>query len=53
MALHLGNNLMRININGVSYNFKFIFGEPVTLKSSDGYILKDSNGVYLKAKWGE
>ena len=53
MAIYLGSNLLRLCINGVPYAVNFIFGEPATLLSSDGYVLKDANGVYLKAKWSE
>lgn len=54
MALYLGNNKVKININNVIYSMK-LFSETlitngIRLLSSEGYILKDSNGLYLTAK---
>lgn len=54
MALYLGSNKVKININGVVYCLN-LFSEQLTtngirLLSSEGWTLKDSNGVYLIAK---
>lgn len=56
MALYLGGNKVKININNAKYSMKFFSETLITngirLLSSEGYILKDSNGVYLTAKEG-
>lgn len=57
MALYLGNEKIKININGIVYNLN-LFSETLILNgdillSSDDYILKDSNGLYLTTKDGE
>ena len=54
MALYLGSNKVQININNVKYSMR-LFSETfiangIRLLSSDGYILQDSNGIYLTAK---
>lgn len=58
MALYLGSSgKLKINLNGVIYNLNMLSAEPIIngirLLSSEGYILKDSNGLYLIAKEGE
>ena len=54
MALYLGNNKIKINLNNVIYSLKLFSETPIVngikLLSSEGYILKDSNGLYLTAK---
>lgn len=45
VKIHFGNTAMRLHINTT----KPIFG-TVLLRASDGYILKDSAGLRLKAK---
>lgn len=51
MALYLGNNeKLKININNIAYYLNILSLKPVTLSSSDGYVLKDSNGLYLTVK---
>jgi hypothetical protein len=55
MALYLGSSeKLQINLNGISYYLNFFSENPITngirLLSSDGYILKDSNGLYLTFK---
>lgn len=54
MALYLGSEIIKININGVVYNLNLFSTTPIfngaSLLSSEGYILKDSNGIYLTAK---
>lgn len=57
MALYLGNEKIKININGLIYNLNLYSDIPIVngdiLLSSDDYILKDSNGLYLTTKDGE
>lgn len=55
MALYLGNGeKLKITINNVKYYLNLISKIPITngvrLLTSNGYILKDSNGLYLTAK---
>ena len=57
MALYLGSNKIKINLNGVTYCLN-LFSETIILNgikllSSDNYILKDSNGFFLTAKESE
>jgi hypothetical protein len=58
MALYLGSSdKLKININNVTYYLNLFSTTPITkgirLLSSEGYILKDSNGLYLTAKESE
>lgn len=57
MALYLGSEKVKINMDGFTYSLNLFTGTPilngVMLLSSDGYILKDSNGLYLTAKESE
>ena len=55
MALYLGNSKkLKVNLDGVKYYLNFLSKIPITngvrLTSSDGSILKDSNGLYLTTK---
>lgn len=57
MAVYLGSSKkLNINLNGIKYYFNFYSMAPIfssaKLLSSEGYILKDSNGLYLIAKEG-
>lgn len=56
MALYLGNDKVKINLDGVKYCFNLISTKPliddVKMLSIDNYILKDSNGLYLILKGG-
>lgn len=57
MALYLGNDKVKVNLNGVAYCLN-LFSETailngIRLLSSEGYILKDSNGLFLTAKESE
>lgn len=58
MALYLGNS-GKLKVQTLSGVCHFIVSSvssilsKITLKSSDNYILKDSNGVYLTAKEDE
>lgn len=51
MALYLGSNKVKINLNGVVYCLNLFTATPATndgwLLSYDNYILQDCNGVYL------
>lgn len=54
MALYLGGNKVKINLNGVAYCLNII-SKPLVengdrLLSLDGFILKDSTGLYLIPK---
>jgi hypothetical protein len=55
MSVYLGTNKVKVILNGVLYNIISPFSSSNTidgnyLKSSDNYILTDSNGVYLVPK---
>lgn len=55
MALYLGNSeKLKIIINNIIYSVQLFSETPifngVKLLSSENYILKDSNGLYLTAK---
>lgn len=56
MALYLGsdNKKQKVILNGVVYCLnllsEIIITNGVRLLSSEGYVLKDSNGVYLTTK---
>lgn len=51
MALFLGSNQVNIKLDGVVYCLNLYSTAPVvnriSLLSSDGYVLKDFNGLYL------
>lgn len=54
MALYLGNNKVKINLNGILFDLHISETAPVItgikLLSSDNYVLKDSNGLYITVK---
>ena len=54
MATYLGDDKIKININGVVYKLNLFSTTPIfngiSLLSSESYILKDANGIYLTAK---
>ena len=55
MALYLGSSeKLKINLDGVTYYLNLFSETPITngirLLSSEGYILKDSNGLYVTTK---
>ena len=54
MALYLGGQKVKINLDGVVYCLNLFFNEPITdgvrLLSSNGYILKDLNGLFITIK---
>ena len=51
MALYLGEDKVKLNLDGIMYFLNLCSEMPVfdgsILLSSDGYILKDLNGYYL------
>lgn len=54
MALYLGSEKKKMNLGGLAYYLNF-FSTTITtngayLLSSDNYILKDSNGLYITVK---
>ena len=53
MALYLGEDKVKLNLDGIVYFLNLCSEMPVfdggILLSSDGYILHDSNGLYLTA----
>lgn len=57
MALYLGSNKVKLNLDGVAYCLNLFSTAPITngvlLLSSEGYILKDFNKVYLTSKESE
>lgn len=58
MALYIGSSDKRkVILNGVVYNFNLFTTIPITnfikLLSSDNYILKDSEGLYLTVEEDE
>ena len=57
MALYLGRDKVKINLNGVAYCLNLFSTAPITngvlLLSSDDYILQDFNGIYLTSKESE
>jgi hypothetical protein len=57
MALYLGEDKVKINLDGVAYCLNLFIAFPtindVVLSSSDSGILKDLNGLYLVPKDGE
>lgn len=57
MALYLGSDKIKINLDGNICCLNLFSITPITngirLLSSEGYILKDSNGNYLTVKESE
>lgn len=59
MALYLGNDKIKLKIGNVTRILNLTVATPeieiegIRLKSSDGFVLKDSNGVLLLAKESE
>ena len=57
MALYLGSDKVRININGIVYDLN-LYSEVAILDglkllTSEGYVLKDINDLFLTAKESE
>ena len=57
MALYLGNEKVKINLDNIVYCLNIptttISANYASLLSSDNYVLKDANGIYLTVKDGE
>ena len=57
MALYLGSNKVKVNMNEIQYSIHAVSTpinfEGVRLLTSDGFILKDKNGIYITAKEDE
>ena len=58
MALYLGSDKkLKITIDDKQYSLRFFSTTPITngvrLLTSEGEILKDSNGLYITAKEGD
>lgn len=57
MALYLGKDKVKINLNGIVYCLDLYSATPITngavLLSSDNYILQDSNRIYLTVEESE
>lgn len=57
MALYLGSDKVKINLNDVAYNLNLFSSililNGIQLLSYNNYILKDSNGLYLTVKESE
>ena len=57
MALYLGDNKIKINLNGIVCSLNLFSSNlilnGVLLLASEGYILRDSNGLYLTTKESE
>lgn len=59
MALYLGTNKVKINLDGMIRKIAFLKDTEDTLLSGikllsfEGYALKDMNGLYITAKDGE
>ena len=57
MALYLGGDKVKTNLNGVVYCLNLFTStlilNGIRLLSSENYILKDSSGLYLTAKESE
>ena len=54
MALYLGGEKVKIALGSTPCRLQLIFAPPaitgILLMSSDGFALKDANGVYVTAK---
>ena len=57
MALYLGDSKVKINLNGIVCSLNLFSSNlilnGILLLASEGYILKDSNGLYLTTKESE
>lgn len=57
MALYLGSDKIKINLNDAIYHLNLftdtLILNGIRLLSSEGYTLRDSNGLYLTIKEGE
>lgn len=56
MALYLGNEKVKVNLDQHTLHFNIyspLMVDGIVLLSTDNYILKDVNGVYLTTKEDE
>lgn len=57
MALYLGSDKVKINLDGVTYCLNLysttLIINGICLLSLDNYLLKDVNGLYITAKESE
>ena len=57
MAIYLGSNKVKVILNEILYNIELFSSIPIIngirLLSSESYILRDSNGLYLTLKESE
>ena len=57
MALYLGSDKVKVNLDNKVHHLNLVVITPsivgVKLLSSDDYVLKDLNGLYLTSKEGE
>ena len=57
MVLYLGNQKVKLNLNGIAYKLNMFSKAPIIkgtiLLSSDNYILKDFDGLYITSKESE
>ena len=57
MALYISGEKLKINLDNIVYCLNLFSETPIVngvrLLSSEGYILKDSNGLYLTTKEDE
>ena len=57
MALYLGSDKVKINLDGVTYCLNLysttLIINGICLLSLDNYLLKDINGLYITAKESE
>lgn len=57
MALYLGSNKVKLNLNDIIYSLNIFTGNTllngIMMLSSDNYVLKDSNELFLTAKESE
>lgn len=53
MAVYLGSNKVKINLNGAVYCLNLVLKTNSKLRSLDNYALKDSNGLYITYKESE
>lgn len=50
MALYLGTKRKKVNIENMKYTFEYFKKSLIKLLSSDGYVLKSSDGLKLVLK---
>lgn len=57
MAVYLGENRIKINLNGIVYILNLFTTAPILngirLLTSENYVIRDSNGLYITVKEDE